>query len=28
LEVNDNATYKGEIENSPYYDILELKALF
>jgi hypothetical protein len=28
LEINDTATYKGEIDNSPYYDMLELKALF
>lgn len=28
LEINDNITYKGEIESSPYYDLSELKAIF
>ena len=28
LEIDDNVTYKGEIESTPYFDLNELKAIF
>jgi hypothetical protein len=28
LEIDDNVTYKGEIEGNPYFDMKKLKVVF